>query len=244
MEEEDETTVCPICREKFGPSVVMLQCGHLFCVECIMFFLERHPQMAQTLKCPTCRTRVSIDQLSYLNTGETQTKEVRVKGSYGTKIESLVGDILDLHEKEPGVKSLVFSQWSDVLYIIGQALQENNIKFAKIKGRTKFQEQLNLFKSDPSVSVLMLPIASGANGLNLVEATHVFLVEPLINPAAERQACGRVRRISQTHETFVHRYVIKGTIEEKVIALSKQKSESDPWTLTSKKEMICCRYVM
>ena len=44
-----------------------------------------------------------------------------------------------------------------------------------------------------SVQVLLLLIQHGTNGLNLLEAQHVVLVEPLLNPAAEAQAVSRVR---------------------------------------------------
>lgn len=73
----------------------------------------------------------------------------------------------------------------------------------------------------------MLPIAQGANGLNLVEAQHVVLVEPLLNPGAEAQAVGRVHRIGQTRPTFVHRFIIEGSVEEGVLALGKKKAEAD-----------------
>ena len=58
------------------------------------------------------------------------------------------------------------------------------------------------------VSCLLLPLKHGANGLNLVDAQHVVLIEPLLNPGAEAQAINRVHRIGQTRETTVHRFIV------------------------------------
>lgn len=61
------------------------------------------------------------------------------------------------------------------------------------------------------VQVLLMLIQHGANGLNLLEAQHVILVEPLLNPAAEAQAISRIHRVGQDKSTFVHRFIVSDT---------------------------------
>lgn len=63
-----------------------------------------------------------------------------------------------------------------------------------------------------SIQVLLLLIQHGANGLNLLEAQHVVLVEPLLNPAAEAQAISRVHRIGQKNKTLIHRFIVSTVI--------------------------------
>ena len=58
------------------------------------------------------------------------------------------------------------------------------------------------------VQVLLMLIQHGANGLNLLEAQHVILLEPLLNPSAEAQAISRVHRVGQDKSTFIHRFVV------------------------------------
>lgn len=69
----------------------------------------------------------------------------------------------------------------------------------------KTQEQLT---SSKSVRVLMMLVQHGANGLNLLEAQHVILMEPLLNPAAEAQAISRIHRVGQDKKTFIHRFLV------------------------------------
>jgi E3 ubiquitin-protein ligase SHPRH len=123
-------------------------------------------------------------------------------GSWSTKVEEVVRCLLKITREDSSAKSLIFSTWSDVLQLISNALLENNINHCFIKHSVKFEEKIDTFKNSNDVKALLLPIHSGSKGLNLIEATHVILVEPTLNRANELQAVGRVHRIGQTKYAF------------------------------------------
>jgi E3 ubiquitin-protein ligase SHPRH len=125
-----------------------------------------------------------------------------VIGSWSTKVEEVVRCLLKITGEEPTAKSLIFSTWSDVLQLISNALLENKINHCFIKHSAKFAETIDTFKHNNDIKALLLPIHSGSKGLNLIEATHVILVEPTLNKANELQAVGRVHRIGQTKYDF------------------------------------------
>ncbi|PRP84926.1 e3 ubiquitin-protein ligase SHPRH-like isoform 2 [Planoprotostelium fungivorum] len=213
-----EAEVCPICLEPIGPRFSVLPCGHQFCEGCLRDLLKkRHSARHQTTQCPSCKVRHNISEISYIleRTEAGEAPPEPVKGSYGTKIETVVGHILALRKREDSVKILVFSEWNDVLKIVGDALAENSVKFIRIDGKNHFEKKLEEFKQRDH-TVLLLPLKTCANGLNLIEATAVMSVEPSLNGGAEQQAFNRVHRIGQTRPTQVFRFITKDTIEEKI----------------------------
>ncbi|NXV77033.1 SHPRH ligase, partial [Atlantisia rogersi] len=193
---------CPICARQLGRQWAVLTCGHCFCNECTAIIIEQYSvgTRRSSIKCAICRQTTSHKEISYVFTAETASQEddIPVKGSHSTKVEAVVRTLKRIQFKDPGAKSLVFSTWQDMLDIISKALYDNNMIFSQINGVSKFQENLSAFKYDPNINILLLPLHTGSNGLNIIEATHVLLVEPILNPAHELQAIGRVHRIGQT----------------------------------------------
>ncbi|GAB2216917.1 hypothetical protein Drorol1_Dr00000067 [Drosera rotundifolia] len=212
-----------------------------------------HPRQQHTrVICPTCRQPSDYSNIALADDRPNSSphtmsrnaeESVTVNGSYGTKIEAITRRILWIKSADPTTKVLVFSSWNDVLDLLEHAFEANQIRYVRMKGGRKSQAAISIFKGEDScpkkvgksnyheqelapVQVLLLLIQHGANGLNLLEAQHVILVEPLLNPAAEAQAISRVHRIGQKIKTVVHRFLVKGTVEESIYNLNKSRDSN------------------
>ena len=150
------------------------------------------------LRCPLCRAVGLKSDISYVDVRapekeaallkkEEEAKRIKVQGSLSTKVEGVVRLMLRIKQANQNAKVLIFSTWVDVLDVIGDAFAQNGITYRALYQHSKFQTNLSSFRRNAQISALLLPISSGANGLNLVEAEHVMLVEPILNPAAEMQ---------------------------------------------------------
>jgi len=219
---------CGICKGELVGGM-LTECGHTFCETCIMLWVVKHRS------CPMCHYRLTkLDQLKRvtfdkgagedeLTRGEHHPALVQtaIEGSFGTKLEAVVRYIKHLSQTDSEAKSLVFSQWEQVLGIFILALQKNNIRFVRLEGQGK-KEAVKAFRTNPDIRVFILNAKNQSSGLTLVAATHVFLIEPVLNPAIELQAISRVHRIGQTKPSHVHRIIIRDTVENKVFELSER----------------------
>jgi DNA repair protein RAD5 len=126
------------------------------------------------------------------------------------------------------VKSVVFSQWTAMLDIVGTALRREPglANFCRLDGGMSLDERqrtLRRFREDRSVRVMLLSLRAASVGLNLTAARRVYLLDPWWNPAVEEQAYSRVHRIGQAHEVVVTRLIVKGSVEEKILELQERK---------------------
>jgi superfamily II DNA or RNA helicase len=134
------------------------------------------------------------------------------------RLMELVGNLVD-----EGRKVIVFSQFTSMLELIRQQLDEAGIAYALLTGDTVDRgAQVTSFQQG-AVPVFLISLKAGGVGLNLTAADTVILYDPWWNPAVEEQAIDRAHRIGQDKPVFVYRLVAADTIEEKMDVLKDKK---------------------
>lgn len=145
-------------------------------------------------------------------------------GDSSAKLDVLSTQLEELVEE--GHKALVFSQFTSLLDIVKKHLDEKGIVYEYLDGSTRDRKKrVERFQSDEKCPVFLISLKAGGLGLNLTAAEYVFLLDPWWNPAVEAQAIDRAHRVGQTKRVFAYRLICKGTVEEKIAELQKQKRD-------------------
>jgi non-specific serine/threonine protein kinase len=79
------------------------------------------------------------------------------------------------------------------------------------------------FQEDETVPFFVLSLKAGGTGLTLTAASHVVHFDRWWNPAVENQATDRAFRIGQKRSVMVHKFICRGTVEEKIDAMIDSK---------------------
>jgi non-specific serine/threonine protein kinase len=87
----------------------------------------------------------------------------------------------------------------------------------------KRKDLVRRFQEDDGVPFFVLSLKAGGAGLNLTAAQHVIHFDRWWNPAVENQATDRAFRIGQTRNVLVHKFVCRGTVEEKIDQMIESK---------------------
>merc|ERR1711902_38700 len=91
----------------------------------------------------------------------------------------------------------------------------------------KRKKQLSEFSNNSNVKVFVLSVRSGAVGITLTSANHVFMLEPPFNPALYLQAINRVYRLGQTKKVHIHTLIMKDSIEQRIWNINKDKQSDN-----------------
>lgn len=162
-------------------------------------------------------------------------KDMRMQSS--SKFDVLL-EHLDSILKE-NHKALIFSQFTSLLALLQNQLQERGIAYEYLDGQTKNrQERVENFQSNPNVKLFLLSLKAGGVGLNLTSADYVFILDPWWNPAAESQAIDRTHRIGQTKSVFAYKIIAKDTVEEKILELQNAKKSLAKSVISDEKSLL------
>ena len=135
-----------------------------------------------------------------------------------------------------GHRILLFSQFTSMLSIIKDSLDEANISYFYLDGSTKAKERTDNVKrfNEGEGDVFLISLKAGGTGLNLTGADTVIHFDPWWNPAVEDQATDRAHRMGQEKTVHVMKMITKGTIEEKIFKLQQKKKDLSDAVIHSK----------
>ncbi len=150
------------------------------------------------------------------------------------KLDALVPALASIAAE--GHKSLVFSQFTELLALVRERLDESGIRYEYLDGKTRDrQARVDKFQADSTCPVFLISLKAGGHGLNLTAADYVYLLDPWWNPAVEAQAIDRAHRIGQTRRVIATRLVARDTIEAKILQLQASKKALADAVLTADK---------
>lgn len=100
---------------------------------------------------------------------------------------------------------------------------KKKISYVKLTGQTQDRKTPVQEFQEGKVPLFLISLKAGGTGLNLTAADTVIHYDPWWNPAVENQATDRAHRMGQNKTVFVYKFVTKGTVEEKILEMQKNK---------------------
>ena len=126
-------------------------------------------------------------------------------------------------------KALIFTQFKEVTTplqaFLGSVFGQPGLV---LHGETPVKQRKDLvrqFQDDDTVPFFVLSVKAGGTGLNLTAASHVIHFDRWWNPAVENQATDRAFRIGQNKNVLVHKFICRGTVEEKIDQMIESKKQ-------------------
>lgn len=219
---------CPICLEAFEDAV-LTPCAHRICRECLLASWQSHTSGL----CPVCRKTVTKHDLITAPTSSRFQIDIEKNWVESSKVSILISELENL--RSSGSKSIIFSQWTAFLDLLQIPLSRSKFAFVRLDGTLNQQQRekvLKQFSEDSNILVLLMSLKAGGVGTNLTAASNAFVMDPWWNPAVEEQAVMRIHRIGQTNSVNIRRFIVKGTVEERMEAVQARKQRMISGALT------------
>ncbi|CAN6674853.1 DNA repair protein Rad5p [Trichomonascus vanleenenianus] len=217
---------CALCLESIEPeNMAVASCWHVTCLDCILQHIEYRKDRGEIPKCPTCRSNISTDEIYRIVQRPNNKLTLRPYKRQSAKIKELMRQLYTVRREDPQFRVVVFSQFVTFLSIIAEELEREEFTVLRFDGSMSQHQRatvLDRFQSTPA-SVLLISLTAGGVGLNLVCANRVYLMDPWWSPAVEAQAIDRIHRMGQRDPVTVVRFVVEGTVEERMLKIQERK---------------------
>jgi DNA repair protein RAD5 len=226
---------CPICSEEPMIEQTVTGCWHSACKKCLLDYIKHQTDKGEAPRCFSCRERINPRDIFEVVKddghpdsldGKPKISLQRLGSNSSAKIGALLGHLKTLRREHPGTKSVVFSQFTSFLSLIEPALTRAAIPFLRLDGSMSQQSRaavLSEYASSTKAVVLLLSLRAGGVGLNLTMAKRVYMMDPWWSFAVEAQAIDRVHRMGQSDEVKVYRFIVKESVEERMLKVQDRK---------------------
>ena len=161
------------------------------------------------------------------------------KSDTSPRLSGKAGMLLDMLDTilENNEKVLIFTQFREMGLILQDMIRDRfGAESMFLHGgcsRKQRDAMVERFQHDAGAKIFLLSIKAGGTGLNLTAASHVIHYDLWWNPAVETQATDRAYRIGQDKNVMVYRLITRGTFEEKINAMLKEKKELAELTVST-----------
>jgi len=221
---------CPICYDKIADTVAE-PCGHRCCKKCWKKMMEKG-----ITKCPICRVNVN-EIVEDKEEEDKREDEIRGEMEETSKTKKIVEIVKERLKK--GEKVVVVSQWVKFLDIIEKVFEKENIKYITLNGKSTMKrrfEYITKFEKDETIRVCCVSMLSSSEGINLISANNMIIIDPWWCDARITQVMDRIHRIGQRRNVNIYKLQAMDSIEEKIQEMTEKKTKldnliSNKWTI-------------
>ncbi|CCC05126.1 unnamed protein product [Sordaria macrospora k-hell] len=242
---DEAVNECPICAEEPMINQAVTGCWHSACKKCLLDYIKHQTDRNEVPRCFQCREHINIRDIfevirhadddpettpSTPSPGATPEPRISLQrigtNDSSAKIVALISHLRALRQEHPKMKSLVISQFTSFLTLISSALARHKIAFLRLDGSMSQKARaavLTEFQASNKFCVLLLSLKAGGVGLNLTNAKRVYMMDPWWSFAVEAQAIDRVHRMGQEDEVRVYRFIVKQSVEMRMLRVQERK---------------------
>ncbi|KAI4113231.1 MAG: hypothetical protein LQ345_005743 [Seirophora villosa] len=250
--EFSKRSTCPRC-ESPPENAYVTSCMHVYCHECLLAMATIAAASDERTKCLVCESVYNgsepcggMKELNHeIGTGLAANGNAAKKKRHkppkdllkwirrregvlpSTKSAGVVDQIDRWLTEEPEKKIIVFSQWRMISSSRTVESKDGVTALQYHGGMTNKQREKSIaqFADEPDKLILVASLKCGGLGLNLTMASKIICVDLWFNSFVEQQAFCRIFRIGQESETYVKRFVLAGSVDERLVALQERKKK-------------------